>query len=56
MPALGDRDDPLDEGPELLRLRQRRLDVLVRISASAWLRSIAMRCSVTRPSLRWPTL
>jgi hypothetical protein len=28
-PALGNRDDPLDEGPELLRLRERRLDVLV---------------------------
>src|SRR5262249_30573721 len=25
---LGDRDDPLDEGPQLLRLRYRRLDVL----------------------------
>ena len=27
--ALGDGDDPLDEGPQLLRLRHRRLDLLV---------------------------
>ena len=27
--ALGDRDDPLDERPQLLRLRHRRLDALV---------------------------
>src|SRR5262249_30380010 len=27
-PALGNRDDPLDEGAQLLRLRDRRLDVL----------------------------
>ena len=53
IPRLAMRDDPLDERPQLLRLRHRRFDVLVLEAAPcAWLRSIAMRCSVTRPSLR----
>ena len=50
---VGHRDQTLDERPQLLRLGTVVSIRSCRRSAVAWLRSIAMRCSVTRPSFRW---
>jgi hypothetical protein len=56
-PALGDRDEPLDERAQLFRLGHGRFDVLVAESAPSP-GSAASQCdeSVTRPNFRCATL
>jgi len=53
--ALGHGDDLLRVRAQLLGARHGGLDVLVLQQGRRQLRSIARRCSVTRPSLRWAT-
>ena len=54
-PALGHGDQPLDKGPDLLRLRNGGLDLLMANQSLGLVPKQRVRCSVVRPNFRCAT-